>query len=119
MIFARKLELGCGIATAVVATSLSLFVLKFDWDASLKVGYQFAVLRELGFVAILFLFPGGLVAIGSYGHAAKRKGWGRFFIAVGCLAAIGSCLFLFAGLPMLFVTVNWWSFLNLSCVLLV
>src|SRR5437016_8692088 len=60
MTFARKLELGCGIATAVVAISLSLFVLKFDWDASLKVDYQFAVLRELGFVAILYLFLDGI-----------------------------------------------------------
>jgi len=40
----RKLELSCGVGTALVATALSLFVLKFDWDNSIIVGQRFAAL---------------------------------------------------------------------------
>jgi len=80
----RKLELTSGALTVLLATLLSLFVLKFDWDASLSVGYEFAVLRELGIVLMIFMFPGGLVAIGSYAHAAKRRTWGRLVLVVGC-----------------------------------
>ena len=114
----RKLELICGVACAAVATLLSLFILKSDWDAAHIVEQQFAVFRELFLVLLLFMFPGLLVAIGSYAHVAKQRFWGRFVLAVGCVAAVGSFLFLFAILPMLFVRVNWWSLLNLSFVLL-
>ena len=72
----RKLELTCGIATALITTLLSIFVLKFDWDASVIVEKQFAVLRELSLILLLFIFPGVLVAAGSYAHAAKRREWG-------------------------------------------
>ena len=36
----RTLELTSGIVTVLLAALLSLFVLKFDWDASLGVGYE-------------------------------------------------------------------------------
>jgi hypothetical protein len=38
--------------------------------------------------------------------------------AVGCVAVIGSFIFLFAILPMLFATINTWFTLNLLFVLL-
>jgi hypothetical protein len=93
----RKLEVTSGSITVLLATFLSLFVLKFDWDASLTVGYEFAVLRELGLVLlVIFILPGALVAIGAYAHGAKRN----------------------AILPMLFATINTWFTLNLLFVLL-
>lgn len=73
----KKLELSCGVGTAVVATALSLFVLKFDWDASVIVEQQFAVFKEMSLVLVLFMLPGGMVAVGSYAHAARRRAWGR------------------------------------------
>jgi len=42
----RKLELICGVACAAVATLLSLFILKSDWDAAHIVEQQFAVFRK-------------------------------------------------------------------------
>ena len=102
----------------LLAALLSLFVLKFDWDASLGVGYEFVVLRELGTLVMIFMFPGSLVAIGSYAHAAKRRAWGRLVLIAGCLATIGSLFFLFAILPFAFARISTWSMLNLSFVLL-
>jgi hypothetical protein len=78
----RKLEVTSGSITVLLATLLSLFVLKFDWDASLTVGYEFAVLRELGLVLMIFILPGALVAIGAYAHGAKRNTWGRLVLWV-------------------------------------
>jgi hypothetical protein len=112
----RKLELICGIATAVVATSLSLFMLKFDWDASLVVEKQFILFRELSLVLLLFMFPGLLVAAGSYVHVGKRRKWGQFVLAAGCFAVMGSFLFLFVILP--FGQISTWSLLNLAFVIM-
>ncbi|MDX6288425.1 MAG: hypothetical protein QOH42_224, partial [Blastocatellia bacterium] len=99
-----------------VAASLSLFMLKFDWDASVVVEQQFAVVRELSLVLLLFMFPGLLVAAGSYAHVAKRSAWGQLVLAAGCVAVIGSFLFLFVILP--FARISAWSMLNLSFLLM-
>src|SRR3989442_12660432 len=85
----RKLELICGVGTAGVATSLSLFILKFDWDAAHIVEQQFAVLREIVTVLVLFMFPGVVVAAGSYVHVVRERGWGRVVLAAGWVGVIG------------------------------
>ena len=112
----RKLELICGVACAAVATLLSLFILKSDWDAAHIVEQQFAVFRELFLVLLLFMFPGALIAVGSYAHAAKRRAWGQLVLVVGCVAMIGDILFLLVILP--FAQMNGHTILNLSFPLL-
>jgi hypothetical protein len=112
----RKLELSCGIATVMIGMLLSLFVLKFDWDAALVVQKQFVVLRELLMVMLLFILPSALVAVGSYVHASKRRAWGQVMLGIGWLAVMAVFLLFFI-IP-LFGKISAWSILNLSLVLL-
>lgn len=95
---------------------VSLFILKFDWDAAIILEKQFVVLPELSLVLVLFIFPGSLVAVGSYLHALKRRAWGQLLIGFGCEMVIG--IFLFCLIIILPGGINTWSILNLSLVLL-
>jgi MFS family permease len=112
----RKLELSCGIATAIIGILLSLFVLKFDSDAALIVQKQFVVARELLMVVLVFIFPSALVAVGSYLHASKRRAWGQVMLGIGWVAVVGIFLLFFI-IP-LFGRINAWFVFNVSAVLL-
>jgi hypothetical protein len=84
----RKLELVTGLGTALLAVVISLLMLKIDWDVAQHLERDFETLNELAVALVFFIAPGSVVAIGSYLHVVKRKGWGRFMVAAGSLTLI-------------------------------
>jgi ABC-type glycerol-3-phosphate transport system permease component len=94
MVFARKLELSSGVATAilglVVPLSLSGMISNMPPEY-----YRESLIQ----IIILFVCPGLLVAIGAYAHAVKQRPWGRKLLWVmGALYIIVSpIIFLLGG----------------------
>jgi hypothetical protein len=76
MIFLRKLEVACGIATAGLGMAATGALFTLDVNISRRLGESFPVTRWLLGALILYILPGLLVALGSYIHASRSRGWG-------------------------------------------
>jgi hypothetical protein len=101
----RKLELVTGLGTALLAVVISLLMLKIDWDVAQHLERDFETLNELAVALVFFIVPGSVVAIGSYLHVVKRKGWGRFIVGVGSLYLI--ILFLVSLVALVWLPALW------------
>lgn len=113
---ARKLEAASGLMTFAVAGCLSKVVYNLNWDVLQKPQRDFRADEELLLVAVFFLFPASLVAIGSCVHAGLKRFWGQVVLAVGCaLVLISSIVFL---VFLSFDKIYLWSWLNICFVIL-
>lgn len=89
----RKLELCCGVITALLAFIISWMAFRTDYQTALRLENEFYPMRDFLIAAVRFILPGFLVALGAYAHAVKREAWGRVSIIVGGLFLIGMFLF--------------------------
>jgi len=95
MSFLRKFEIGCGMATVVLASIVSASIVGPPYIDSI-------LLQILGAV-LFFVAPGLLVAVGAYLHATRGKilGYGMLWVGGLFLAvmlfvhALGGVLFLY------------------------
>jgi hypothetical protein len=112
----RKLEVASGLMTLAVAGCLSAVVYNLNWDLLHQEAREFRANQELLLVAILFLFPASLVAIGSCVHAGLNRFWGQVVLAVGsALVLISSITFL---VFLSFDKIYLWSWLHICFVIL-
>jgi hypothetical protein len=89
----RKLELSCGVLTALLAIIVSLMAIRDDYQTALRLENEFHPFGDFLIVAVRFILPGILVALGAYVHAVKQEAWGRVAIILGGLFL--SSMFLF------------------------
>jgi hypothetical protein len=59
----RKLELSCGVATALLGIIISLMALRTDYQTALRLGDEFHPMRDFLIVAVRFILLGLLVAL--------------------------------------------------------
>jgi hypothetical protein len=71
----RKLELGCGVATALLG-----LILPFRVNGMHTIDLFRLYSELLADALVLSIFPGLLVALGAYAHAAKQRSWGRVLL---------------------------------------
>ena len=96
MTFLRKLEVGCGIATGLLAIATAANMLNADLEAMRRLGRDFPA-QELLVASAIYVVPGLLVAMGSYVHASGLRGWGLPLIIIASLCeAVLFLLLLFA-----------------------
>ena len=97
MTFLRKLEVGCGIATGLLALATAANMLNADLEAMRRLGRDFPAAQELLVASAIYVVPGPLVAMGSYVHASGLRGWGLPLIIIASLCeALLFVLLLFA-----------------------
>jgi len=84
MNFLRKLEIGFGAATAVLAGGVTIAALRMHYEITVRLQEEFPLLEDLLLGTVRFMLPGLLVALGSYIHAAKDSaGVGRAVLILG------------------------------------
>jgi len=76
MTFLRKLEIGCGIATALVGITTGALIFNWDLQAMRRLEREFPLAQEILVASAIYVLPGLLVAIGSYLHASRVRTWG-------------------------------------------
>jgi hypothetical protein len=81
----RKLELVTGLGTALLSILVSVIILKIEREDAQYLERDFAMLEQIKLAILFFMLSGLIVAIGSYIHAVKRKGWGRVILGAGSL----------------------------------
>jgi len=88
MIFLRKLEMGCGIATGLLAIATAGNMLSADFEATRRLGRDFPVAQELLVASAIYILPGLLVALGSYVHASRLRRWGLPLVIIASLCLV-------------------------------
>lgn len=76
MTFLRKLEIGCGVTTAVFGFATAAELLLSESRLRHEMGESVPVLQWLLVASLIYLAPALLIAIGSYVHAKRLRPWG-------------------------------------------
>ena len=92
----RAIELGSGIATALLGVALSLYVMKPAATPSDYLG-----LFSLTTCAALF------VAVGAYAHTVSHNSWGRIPVWVGGIILISKTMSLLLHVPVGLYFLGW------------
>src|SRR6266481_3225183 len=85
----RRLELICGLITAVLGITVMLLGLRVEYVVAQKLGGTGAMVKEIALWFALYGLPGLLVSFGAYSHAGKSRSWGRFLLITASLFIIG------------------------------
>ncbi len=100
----RRLEIICGLVTAVLGIIIMLGALAETQMIARRLQEPARFGNALAVSFALYGLPAFLVAIGAYGHATKRQQWARFVL-------IAASLFLLVWLFFSFAVLVWskWS----------
>jgi len=85
----RKLELICGLITAVLGITVMLLGLRVQYVVAQKLGGTGAMVKEIALWFALYGLPGLLVAFGAYSHARRSRSWGRLLLITASLFITG------------------------------
>ena len=83
MTIARKLELLCGTATALLGIIVALMMIRTDYETAQRLEEESHLLKGLIASLMIYIAPSSLVLIGAYLHAVMREPWGRAMILAG------------------------------------
>ena len=111
MTFLRKLEVACGVATAVLGIAATAQMFSLDLNISRRLEESFPVSRWLFGALVLYILPGLLVAFGSYIHASRLRSWGLTMLLIGSFLL--TIMFVLLVLNLAFYTTNTLFWLNL------
>lgn len=106
----RRLELGGGVATVLLAIVVTLQILRETQETALRLKDESRLLQAFLMGFFLYILPASLVALGAYAHAVKQKSWG--FAAVILGSAISVILLLLLFLALVPYAGNLWFLLN-------
>lgn len=95
MTLARRVELGGGVATVVLAIVVTLHLLRDTQETALRLKNEPYLLETFLMGFLLYLLPASLIALGAYTHAVKQKTWGFAAVMVGSFIAVILLLLLF------------------------
>ena len=98
MTFTRKLELGGGLATVVLAIVVTLHLLREMQEIALRLKDESRSLQAFLMGFFLYILPAVLIALGAYAHAVKQKSWGFAAVMVGSFITVIILLLLFLAL---------------------
>jgi hypothetical protein len=98
MTFTRKLELGGGLATVLLAIVMTLHLLRDTQETALRLKNEPYLLETFLMGFFLYILPAALIALGAYAHAVKQKSWGFAAVIVGSLITVILLLLLFLAL---------------------
>jgi hypothetical protein len=85
MTFLRKLEVTCGVATAVLGVIATAQMFVVDLNTSRRLNESFPISRWVFGALILYILPGFLVALGSYIDASRARSWGLALLLISSL----------------------------------
>ena len=107
----RKLEIACGVATAMLGMAAAAQMLHMNIETMRRLERSFSVFQELLGASILYILPGLLVALGSYLHASRLRLWGLPMLLISSLLL--TIMFVLLVLNLAFYTPNTLFWLNL------
>jgi amino acid transporter len=119
MTYLRKLEALSGLTTALLGATVTLNMLRTDYETMLRLNEDFPVFQELSVGLLLFLFPSLLVAVGSYLHAARRQPRGLVILTVSTFVLTFIFVGLFFALAFRTANLSFWLNLLLSVIAIV
>jgi hypothetical protein len=76
MTFLRKLEIVCGVTTALLGIAAAVQMFSMNLETSRELERSFSLVEEVLGALLMYILPGLLVAIGSYVHASRLRPWG-------------------------------------------
>jgi amino acid transporter len=112
MTFLRKLEIGCGTVTGLLAIATAANMMSADLEAMRRLGRDFPVPEELLVASSIYVLPGLLVAMGSYVHVSRHRKWGLPLVIIASLCLV--ILFLLLLFAPAFYGPSPFAWLNLS-----
>jgi uncharacterized BrkB/YihY/UPF0761 family membrane protein len=98
MTLARKVELGGGIATVLLAIVVTLHLIRETQETALRLKDESRSLQAFLMGFFLYILPASLIALGAYAHAVKQKSWGFAAVMVGSVITVILLLLLFLAL---------------------
>jgi len=81
----RKLELICGVITALLGITVTLLALRVEYVVAQRLGGTGTMVKEIALWFALYGLPGLLVAFGAYSHAGRFRSWGRVLVITATL----------------------------------
>jgi hypothetical protein len=98
MTLARRVELGGGVATVLLAIVMTLHILRETQETALRLKNESRLLEAFLMGFFLYILPASLITLGAYAHAVKDKSWGFVAVIVGSLITVIILLLLFLAL---------------------
>ena len=93
----RKLEVGCGLATALLGFAAAAEMFIEAMNVTRELHGEFNAFEATLVVSVIYLLPGLLIARASYVHASRARTWGIPVIIVCSLFLATTFLLLLFG----------------------
>ena len=112
MTFLRRLEIVCGVTTALLGIAAAAQMFSMDMDTARELGRGFPLVEEVLGALLIYILPGLLVSVGSYLHSLRLRTWGFPMVIFSSLAVV--IIFTLLFLNVAFYSADLTAWLNLS-----
>jgi hypothetical protein len=110
MNFLRRLELSCGVVTAVLGLLILLTLILEDQATARRLELEFPLYRTILVGCLFYVLPSFFVFAGSYLHAVKQNLGGQIVLIAASLWNV--VIFLLSLVPLVWAAASLWPLLS-------